>query len=257
MGSANGTFLNSKRLSEEGQESSPIEVKDNDVVCFGIDIVEDGKLLYEKVNFTVKFNNEPVPVTILESRGASLEKSASIKQQKVKSASIKNEKPELPAKPIDNLVQAVQQSVQKVQEQTNEISKIQTQLQSINDPKIDSKIDSKIVELQIQHQNDLAIYNKRISNLEQTTVKLNSVVDQLLSKLASDSEIRKQEQLQLQSQFSTLQKTNQELLQKLKVSGNDVKSNRVLTAYLDRWETLDTSAFKYHNCNRSLFCHSN
>ncbi|TPX31850.1 hypothetical protein SmJEL517_g04914 [Synchytrium microbalum] len=50
--SSNGTFVNGVRLSEEGQESSPHELKTGDILEFGIDIMtDDGQsVLYQKVS---------------------------------------------------------------------------------------------------------------------------------------------------------------------------------------------------------------
>ncbi|KAL4255059.1 hypothetical protein AB1N83_014192 [Pleurotus pulmonarius] len=48
--SSNGTFINSERLSLEGMESDPWELKSDDIVEFGIDIVgDDNKILHYKV----------------------------------------------------------------------------------------------------------------------------------------------------------------------------------------------------------------
>ncbi|KAG5653877.1 hypothetical protein H0H81_009699 [Sphagnurus paluster] len=49
--SSNGTFINGERLSIEGQESEPFELKSDDIVEFGIDIVgEDNKtIIHHKV----------------------------------------------------------------------------------------------------------------------------------------------------------------------------------------------------------------
>ncbi|KAF9524321.1 hypothetical protein CPB83DRAFT_861384 [Crepidotus variabilis] len=49
--SSNGTFINGERLSTEGQESEPFELKSDDIVEFGIDIVgEDNKtIIHHKV----------------------------------------------------------------------------------------------------------------------------------------------------------------------------------------------------------------
>jgi len=49
--SSNGTFINGKRLSAEGKESSPIELKHGDDLEFGVDIIneQDKKLLFRKV----------------------------------------------------------------------------------------------------------------------------------------------------------------------------------------------------------------
>ena len=42
--SSNGTFVNGNRLSEEGVESAPHELKEGDVLEFGVDIAnEDGE----------------------------------------------------------------------------------------------------------------------------------------------------------------------------------------------------------------------
>ena len=216
LGSSNGTFINAKRLSDEGKESAPVEIQDKDVVCFGIDIIEDGKLQYERVQFTVKLNNEPVPVTTLESRGSSLEKAPVTGQKVVKSASIKKDKPDLPAKPdfnkpISNLVEAVQQGVARVQEQTQEIAKIQSQLQSIHEP----KSDTKVAELQTLYQLESTAFNKRLSLLEASTFKISSTIDQLSSTLLKENENLKNDQKALQSQLSDIQKSNAELLKKL------------------------------------------
>ncbi|KAG5456117.1 MAG: hypothetical protein BJ554DRAFT_4236 [Olpidium bornovanus] len=52
--SSNGTFLNSQRLSSEGEESEPHELHSGDVVDFGIDILnEAGAILYKKVSSRV------------------------------------------------------------------------------------------------------------------------------------------------------------------------------------------------------------
>ncbi|KAF8903870.1 hypothetical protein CPB84DRAFT_1845549 [Gymnopilus junonius] len=49
--SSNGTFINGERLSSEGHESEPFELKSDDIVEFGIDIVgEDNKtIIHHKV----------------------------------------------------------------------------------------------------------------------------------------------------------------------------------------------------------------
>src|SRR4051794_11877568 len=39
--SSNGTFINGKRLSAEGKESSPIELKHGDDLEFGVDIINE------------------------------------------------------------------------------------------------------------------------------------------------------------------------------------------------------------------------
>ncbi|RUS34675.1 SMAD/FHA domain-containing protein [Jimgerdemannia flammicorona] len=48
--SSNGTFLNGQRLSAECEESAPFELNQDDLLEFGIDIMnEDGSVLYHKV----------------------------------------------------------------------------------------------------------------------------------------------------------------------------------------------------------------
>ncbi|KAF8137860.1 hypothetical protein K438DRAFT_1493189, partial [Mycena galopus ATCC 62051] len=49
--SANGTFINGERLSLDGHESEPHELKSNDILKFGVDIVgEDNKtVIHHKV----------------------------------------------------------------------------------------------------------------------------------------------------------------------------------------------------------------
>ncbi|KAF8916827.1 SMAD/FHA domain-containing protein, partial [Mucidula mucida] len=49
--SSNGTFINGERLSQEGMESEPFDLKSDDIVEFGIDIVgEDNKtIVHHKV----------------------------------------------------------------------------------------------------------------------------------------------------------------------------------------------------------------
>ena len=224
LGSANGTFLNNKRLSDEGKESTAFEVRDGDVISFGVDILEDGKLMYEKVQFTVSYNSGPIPVTTLESRGASLDKSSSVKQQKVKSASIKNDKlaakPELPAKPNENLVYAVQQGVARVQEQTQEIAKIQSQLQVLNEP----KQETKFIEFQSQYQQDVSASNKKIIAVEQSTLKLTHAIDQLSLKLLQENENLKKEQTSLYAQLLAIQKSNAEILNKLEGIRTDTQN---------------------------------
>jgi pSer/pThr/pTyr-binding forkhead associated (FHA) protein len=56
--SSNGTFINGKRLSAEGKESSPVELKHGDDLEFGVDIVneQDKKLLFRKVAAKVCFS---------------------------------------------------------------------------------------------------------------------------------------------------------------------------------------------------------
>ena len=250
LGSANGTFIDNKRLSEEGQESAPIEVKNGDVVAFGVDIIEDGKVVYEKVQFTIGFDNEPVPVTtLLDSRAGTLEKNAIAQpQQKVKSASIRTEKPELPQKPTDNsLVNAMQQGVARVQEQTQEIAKIQTQLQSISN---DTKLETKLSELQNQQQQQVAAFNKRISALESGTAKITIVVNDLLARIASESETSRKEQVLLQAQLQAIQKTNMELLNRLE-SGNK-SSKSVLLTNIVKCTMAITIADRNH-CHWCLF----
>ncbi|KAF8878974.1 hypothetical protein CPB84DRAFT_1688127, partial [Gymnopilus junonius] len=46
MKSSNGTFIDGKQLSSEGQESEPFELKGDDIDEFGIDIVgEDNEMV--------------------------------------------------------------------------------------------------------------------------------------------------------------------------------------------------------------------
>ncbi|CAB4389332.1 unnamed protein product [Rhizophagus irregularis] len=56
--SSNGTFINGKRLSAEGKESSPIELRHGDDLEFGVDIVneQDKKLMFRKVAAKVYFS---------------------------------------------------------------------------------------------------------------------------------------------------------------------------------------------------------
>ncbi|PFH47881.1 hypothetical protein AMATHDRAFT_114022, partial [Amanita thiersii Skay4041] len=64
--SSNGTFINGERLSPEGVESQPVELKSDDIVEFGIDIVgEDNKtIIHHKVAARVVcvFNEHDVQV---------------------------------------------------------------------------------------------------------------------------------------------------------------------------------------------------
>ncbi|KAJ6460994.1 hypothetical protein C8R45DRAFT_912475, partial [Mycena sanguinolenta] len=63
--SSNGTFINSERLSLEGRESEPNELKSDDILEFGVDIVaEDNKtVLHRKVVARVScaFPSSPAP----------------------------------------------------------------------------------------------------------------------------------------------------------------------------------------------------
>jgi pSer/pThr/pTyr-binding forkhead associated (FHA) protein len=56
VGSSNGTFINGKRISEEGQQSASFELHTGDVLEFGIDIKneEGDDILYRKVSAKVK-----------------------------------------------------------------------------------------------------------------------------------------------------------------------------------------------------------
>ncbi|KAJ7625482.1 hypothetical protein FB45DRAFT_921552 [Roridomyces roridus] len=48
--SSNGTFVNGERLSVEGQESEPYELRSDDILEFGIDIIgEQGEVVHRKV----------------------------------------------------------------------------------------------------------------------------------------------------------------------------------------------------------------
>lgn len=50
--SSNGTFLNGRRLSNENEESIPMEIKTNDQIEFGIDILhEDGSSMCARGRF--------------------------------------------------------------------------------------------------------------------------------------------------------------------------------------------------------------
>lgn len=60
--SSNGTFVNGSRLSNECEESEPKELKSQDELEFGIDIVNDnGAVMYHKVACTVHVF--PVPLS--------------------------------------------------------------------------------------------------------------------------------------------------------------------------------------------------
>ncbi|KAI8880947.1 SMAD/FHA domain-containing protein [Backusella circina FSU 941] len=63
--SSNGTFVNGQRLSNEGEESQPIELKTGDQVEFGIDIINDnGTVMYQKVACSVHLF--PVPLSQMD-----------------------------------------------------------------------------------------------------------------------------------------------------------------------------------------------
>ncbi|KDR67264.1 hypothetical protein GALMADRAFT_105927 [Galerina marginata CBS 339.88] len=53
--SANGTFINGHRLSGESLESEPFELKNEDVIDFGIDVVGDDKktIIHRKISARV------------------------------------------------------------------------------------------------------------------------------------------------------------------------------------------------------------
>lgn len=60
--SSNGTFVNGSRLSNECEESEPMELKSQDVIEFGIDIIGDnGVIMYHKVSCNVHIF--PVPLS--------------------------------------------------------------------------------------------------------------------------------------------------------------------------------------------------
>ncbi|KAG2202699.1 hypothetical protein INT46_000758 [Mucor plumbeus] len=60
--SSNGTFVNGERLSNEGEESKPKELHDQDEIEFGIDILNDnGAIMYHKVSCSVHVF--PVPLS--------------------------------------------------------------------------------------------------------------------------------------------------------------------------------------------------
>ena len=60
--SSNGTFVNGVRLSNECEESEPMELKTHDVIEFGIDIMGDnGAIMYHKVSCSVHVF--PVPLS--------------------------------------------------------------------------------------------------------------------------------------------------------------------------------------------------
>ncbi|CAK5263107.1 unnamed protein product [Mycena citricolor] len=63
--SSNGTFINGERLSAEGRESEPFELKSDDILEFGVDIVSEDNttVLHRKVVARVQcvFGNKPVP----------------------------------------------------------------------------------------------------------------------------------------------------------------------------------------------------
>ncbi|KAG1457776.1 hypothetical protein G6F46_005887 [Rhizopus delemar] len=60
--SSNGTFVNGNRLSNEGEESMPCEIKSSDKIEFGIDIINDnGSVMYHKVSCLVYIY--PIPLS--------------------------------------------------------------------------------------------------------------------------------------------------------------------------------------------------
>ncbi|KAJ8497194.1 hypothetical protein ONZ45_g12159 [Pleurotus djamor] len=65
--SSNGTFINGERLSPEGMESDPWDLKSDDIVEFGIDIVgDDNKILHYKVAARVFciFNEQDLQIAL-------------------------------------------------------------------------------------------------------------------------------------------------------------------------------------------------
>ncbi|KAI9273247.1 SMAD/FHA domain-containing protein [Helicostylum pulchrum] len=59
--SSNGTFVNGSRLSNECEESEPKELKNQDEIEFGIDIVNDnGAVMYHKVSCSVHIFSMPL-----------------------------------------------------------------------------------------------------------------------------------------------------------------------------------------------------
>jgi len=57
-GSSNGTFVNGIRLSEEGQVSEATALHSGDQLDFGVDIMDDGKLLFARISCKVSIGNE-------------------------------------------------------------------------------------------------------------------------------------------------------------------------------------------------------
>ncbi|KAK9722828.1 hypothetical protein K7432_002367 [Basidiobolus ranarum] len=58
--SSNGTYLNEVRLSPEGVESPPFELKNGDVLEFGIDIQEIDKIEYRKISCKVEILRDSI-----------------------------------------------------------------------------------------------------------------------------------------------------------------------------------------------------
>ncbi|KAJ7182604.1 hypothetical protein C8R43DRAFT_967543 [Mycena crocata] len=77
--SSNGTFINGERLSLEGRESEPYELKSDDILEFGVDIVsEDNKtVLHRKVvaRVTCVFANKPGPQPLPHDQFATMSQS--------------------------------------------------------------------------------------------------------------------------------------------------------------------------------------
>ncbi len=67
IGSSNGTFVNSVRLSPEGLESEAKEIKNEDEVCFGLDIFkEDASVLFGRVKCKIRIKSKQINEQVLD-----------------------------------------------------------------------------------------------------------------------------------------------------------------------------------------------
>ncbi|KAI9267869.1 hypothetical protein BY458DRAFT_436983 [Sporodiniella umbellata] len=154
--SSNGTFVNSNRLSNEGEESAPYEIKSSDEIEFGIDITnDDGSVMYRKVSSLVYIYPVPLsqvdenmikeastlfPSSIQISRTPSLETLSDHRDQK----QLQEVKPN----------QILEALMLQLQSEIEKSKKVQEELKSIKDSmdELDKTVHKESKHGELQHQ---------------------------------------------------------------------------------------------------------
>ncbi|OZJ03761.1 hypothetical protein BZG36_03072 [Bifiguratus adelaidae] len=142
--SSNGTFLNGNRLSNEGEESGPVELNTDDILEFGIDIMnEDGSILYHKIATRVHIHPKPFATmdnSTLQSLGVDtsalstplLTPSSSIESTKHSKSSSGHSKG-ISLETLESLVSTLQAEVQKTLLSNAELITIKSVMEEVNE----------------------------------------------------------------------------------------------------------------------------
>ncbi|KAL7750749.1 hypothetical protein RI367_003706 [Sorochytrium milnesiophthora] len=204
LGSSNGTFLNGQRLSDENQESQPVEVRDGDVIEFGIDILDENgvDVLYRRVAVTASISSS-------EDDGGLQLPEQDLKRATSTDSTITLRRPDdnktaAPPRPegnkeLQSVVSTLQTQLAKAKEQTTHIDALSNQVQGLEQT-VDqyqsrsSTANSELADFKEQFKLLLVQYNSAVAQNSTLVKQVDQLSDQVqeLKQTKADLETEKQ-----------------------------------------------------------------